>query len=386
MTSKNTSYTSFTRPIVSSFAIAIIVTACDPGTDQTQIEKLKSERDSLKNARTEITEKIASLEATIASQDTSRQVRITNVTTIDLAPQTFEHFFTVQGMVESDQNAQIFPEAAGKITSIKVNEGDKVKKGQVLLTIDNKIVGNQIDEVKSRLSLAEIVFKKQSSLWDQKIGSEIQFLEAKNNYESLKQNLEALQSQLALYSIYAPFSGVIDEIFPKEGEMAAPQMPAFRLVNTDNMYIKSDVTERYLSSLKAGDEVNVSFPGIGLKQSTTIERLGSFINPNNRTFKVRLSLKNEEGKLKPNLLAELKIRDYVADSTVVMAASLVQMTPSGEEFVYALEDNKAKKLTVTTGMTYNGQVEILNGLSGTETLIDKGARSIKNGDTVNVQN
>lgn len=386
MTTKNTSYTSIMRPIVSSFAIALIAVACSPGTDQNQLDKLKLERDSLKSARAEITERITTIEATISDQDTSRNIRITNVTTLNLAPQTFEHFFTVQGMVESDQNAQLYPEAAGKITSIKVSEGDKVSKGQVLLTIDSKIVSNQIDEVKSRLSLAEIVFKKQSSLWDQKIGSEIQFLEAKNNYESLKQNLEALQSQLALYSISAPFSGVIDEIFPKEGEMAAPQMPAFRLVNTDNMYIKSDVTERYLSSLKAGDKVNVSFPSIGITQSTTIERLGSFINPNNRTFKVRLGLKNEEGKLKPNLLAELKIRDYVADSAVVIAASLVQMTPTGEEFIYALEDNKAKKMAVTTGMTYNDQVEIISGLKGNETLIDKGARSIKDGDIVNVQN
>lgn len=386
MKTAQTFYTSSMRPIVSSLAIALIAVACGPGGEQTPTDKLKAERDSLKNARLELNDQITAIEAQISSQDTSKNVRITNVTTIALAPETFEHYFTVQGMVESDQNAQIYPEAAGKITSIRVKEGDKVTKGQVLLTIDSKILSNQIDELKSRLGLAEIVFKKQSSLWDQKIGSEIQFLEAKNNYESLKQNLEALQSQLAMYTISAPFSGTIDEIFPKEGEMAAPQMPAFRLINTDNMYIKSDVTERYLSEIKAGDKVNVNFPSIGTSQTTTIQRLGSFINPNNRTFKVKLALDNAGGNLKPNLLAELQIRDYVADSAVVIPTSMVQMTPSGEEFVYAINDNKAEKISIKTGLSYNDRVEIVSGLNGSEILIDKGARSIKNGDSVSVQN
>jgi len=384
MNTKNQRYTMTTKAILVLSATAITLGACQSGNEGGEFNTLVQERDSLKAARKEISAQIQTLEERIQTIDTNRVIRVINVTTMEAKPESFEHYFTVQGIVETDQNAQLFPEAAGRVTSIWVKEGTKVVKGQKLITLDNSIVVKQIQELKSRLSLAENVYKKQEKLWDQKVGSEIQYLEAKNNYESLKQNMETLMAQNDLYVINAPFGGVIDEINIKEGEMAGPQMPVIRLINTDDMYIKSDVTERYLDKIKAGDSVRVFFPGINDEQHTTIARIGEFINPNNRTFKIRLSLKNDKDLLKPNLLGELNIRDYVNDSTVVIPSSMVQMTPSGDEFVFLLEDNKTKKVAIETGMTYNDRVEILSGLSGGEVLIDKGARSIKDGDTVNV--
>ena len=373
------------RPLINIAIAAMIFTACSSGGGNESLDQLIVKRDSLKELRTEINASLMEVETQISALDTQQSAQLTKVTVMEAQHSRFEHYFTVQGVVETDQNAQIFPEAAGKVLSIPVKEGDRVSKGQLMMQLDNSIVSNQIQEVKARLGLAETVFKKQEALWNQNIGSEIQYLEAKNNYESLKQNLETLMSQRDLYAITAPFSGVVDEISLKVGEMAAPQMPAFRLINTDEMYIKADVTERYLSVIKEGDLVEVNFPGVGVKQASKVGRIGQYINPNNRTFKIRLKLNNEGNKLKPNLLGELKIRDYVNDSTIVVPTSLIQMTPSGEEFVYTLENNQARKVMVTTGQSYNDRVEVLSGLQPGAVLINKGARSIKEGENVIVE-
>jgi len=340
---------------------------------------------ALLSACAEPTSEEADVTADVANTEAVSDERIVSVTALQLAPTNFNHYFTVQGIVEADQNAQIFPEAPARITSIKVQEGDQVSKGDVLMTLDSRIVDNQIDELKLRLDLAETVYKKQEELWSQEIGSELQYLQAKNNYESLEQNLEAVQAQKSLYVIKAPFSGVVDEITPKEGEMANPAMPVIRLINMKDVYIKSDVTERYLSKIKAGDMVEVTFPSLGIKKETKIYRLGNYINPANRTFKIKLNLDNADMQLKPNLLGELKIRDYYSDSTAVIPTSLVQMTPSGDQFVYAIEKGKAKKVAIITGMSYDGMIEVTEGLSGSEKLIDKGARSVKEGDKLDIQ-
>ncbi len=372
------------RPLIQLFALALVLSACSQPSGSEDLDKLKMTRDSLKSMRTELTDELNALEAKIDALDTNKLLRVTNVTTLEVNTSRFEHFFTVQGSVETDQNALLFPEALGKVTAIWVAEGKKVTKGQKLLTLDNSIVTQQIQELQSRLTLVETVYKKQEKLWEQKVGSEIQYLEAKNNYESLKQNLETLMAQNDMYVITAPFNGVIDEINIKEGEMAAPQMPVMRLVNTDKVYIKSDVTERYLGKIKGGDSVKVVFPSINETHNTTISRMGEFINPNNRTFKVRMELDNKKGTLKPNLLGELNIRDYVNDSALVIPTSLVQMTPAGESFVYLLENGTAKKAEITTGMSYNDEVVVLTGLTAGAVMIEKGARSIKDGDSVNV--
>lgn len=327
----------------------------------------------------ESSEQVASNDSTSSAENT------TVITAMQLARKDFSHYFTVQGLVEADQNAQLFPEAPGKITSILVKEGDKVSKGQALMTIDSKIVTYQINELKSRLQLAKLVYEKQESLWSQEIGSEIQYLEAKNNYEVLENNVETLEAQKSLYLMSAPFSGEVDEINPKIGEMANPAMPAFRLINMKSVYIKADITERYLGQIKAGDVAVAAFPSMDHEVETKIGRIGNFINPNNRTFKITLDLPNSENVLRPNLLAEISIRDYASDSAVVIPAALIQMTQTGQEFVYTVVNGVAKKVEIKTGLTYQSNVEITEGLIGTEMLIERGARSVKDGDKVAIQ-
>jgi len=238
------------------------------GSSEFEIDVLTAKRDSLKDAKASISTQISDLESSIATLDTSIEKRITVVTAVDLQPTTFSHFFKVQGNVETDQNAVIVPEVQGRITSIRVKEGQRVNKGNVILTIDSKVLQNNIDETQSRYDLTEVVFKKQESLWNQQIGSEIQFLEAKNNMDATKQRLEALKAQLAMYSVKAPFAGIIDELRPKVGEMASPMSPVARIINLDEMYIKCDVSESYLSKIQEGD---TSHPWSALSQRRSPE-------------------------------------------------------------------------------------------------------------------
>lgn len=375
------------RPFAILLLLTLIVTACGGGADN-DLSKLTQKRDSLMTLNTEIIQELATVKAHIAELDTSTRARVLNVTAMQLKPTRFEHFFKVQGVVEANENAQIFPEAPGRITSIKVKEGQKVSKGQVLMTLDSKVIANQMEEVKSRLALAKIVFKKQDDLWNQQVGSEIQYLEAKNNYESLEYNLETLQSQLAMYTITAPYAGIVDDVMPKTGEMANPAMPVIRLISMNDAYLKADVTEGYLAKIKEGDSVQINFPSMKAKTTSTIERIGSFINPNNRTFKIRINLKDSKVNLKPNMLAELMIRDHKRDNVAVVPSSLIQMTPEGNEFVYVIQmvdgQTKATKVMIKSGMSYKGMTEIIKGLTGNEKLVDKGARSIKEGDVIAV--
>jgi membrane fusion protein (multidrug efflux system) len=367
----------------------IFLAACQ-GTPETDIDVLKAKRDSLKEVKSNVSNEISDLEANIAMLDTSSEKRITVVTSLQLEPSNFSHYFTVQGNVETDQNAVIIPEVQGKITSIKVKEGQKVSKGDIILTVDSRVVQNNIDETKARLDLAEIVFKKQENLWNQNIGSEIQYLEAKNNRDALVQRMEALQAQLDMYNVRAPFSGVIDELRPKVGELANPMTPVARIINLDKVYLKCDVSESYLSKIGEGDQVSVYFPSTGQKLDTEISRIGKYINPQNRSFVIRLNIDNKDNLLMPNLLGEVKIRDYSMDSTAVLASSIIQQLPDNSDFVYVLEKNgssyKTVRRSIKTGLSYDGRTHVTAGLKGTESIVVEGSRAIRDGETVLLAN
>ncbi|MBL4624056.1 MAG: efflux RND transporter periplasmic adaptor subunit [Flavobacteriales bacterium] len=212
--------------------------------------KLKQEKDSLREVYTEISAKMAELDVQIAVLDTATKVRIPLVTVSPIEVKGFEHYFVVQGAVEADKNALVYPEAMGEIVAIRVKEGQSVSKGDVIMELDAKLVRSQIKELQTSYSFVKEMFEKQEKLWNQKIGSEIQFLEAKNNKERMEQSMKTLKARLDLYIVRAPFAGTIDEIVPKIGEAAAPQMPVARVVNLSKVYIKSDVSENYISSVK----------------------------------------------------------------------------------------------------------------------------------------
>ena len=236
--------------------------------------------------------------------------------------------------------------------------------------------------------MANTIYEKQKSLWDQKVGSEVQYLEAKTNLMSLERKLETLQSQLAMYNIKAPFDGIIDEIFGKVGEVASPAMPVLRIINLKEVYIKSDVSERYLGKIKVGDTAVINFPSLDISMKSQISRIGNFINPGNRTFKIRFEIQNSDSKLKPNLLAEVNIMDYAKNQAIIIPTKVIQETPVGDEFVYVLKRNgspRAEKHIIQSGFAYKGSVEIVEGLDAGDELIVQGGRSIKDGEIVEVK-
>jgi RND family efflux transporter MFP subunit len=342
-------------------------------------------KDSLRHAKNDIAEKINEVEDQLKLMDSSGNHNVPVVVVKDVDVKMFRHYFQVHGVVETDQNAVLNPEVMAKIVSIEAGEGDFVTKGKTLVSLDSKVVQNNIAEVNTQIVLAQTIYDKQKSLWDQKIGSEIQYIEAKSNLESLNRKLETLEAQLAMYTIKAPFNGVVDEIIAKVGEMSSPGMPVLRIINLNEVYIKSDVSERYLDKIKIGDTAVISFPSLGINMSSQISRIGNFINPGNRTFKIRFEIKNPDSKLIPNLLAEVNIMDYMSNKTIVIPTKVIQETPTGEEFVFVLKRNgmpRAEKHIVKSGLSYKGQIEILEGLKAGDELIVQGGRSIKDGEIV----
>lgn len=372
---------------IAAIALATLV-GCDAPKDSTPIGQLKQKKDSLKEVYADISKQMAELDAQIALMDTSTEARLPLVTTSGIEIKGFEHYFMVQGAVEADKNALVYPEAMGEIVAINVSEGQKVNKGDVILRLDAKMIQSQIKEVETSYDFVKEMFEKQEKLWNQKIGSEMQYLEAKSNKEGLEQRLKTLKAQLDLYVVRAPFSGTVDEIVPKVGEAAAPQMPVARIVNLNDVYIKSDVSENYLASVKKGTDAKVYFSSLDKSFMTKVNRSGDFINANNRTFKVRFDLDNSSGELIPNMLADIHILDYALDTAIVIPSKIIQEDRKSNEYIYVLDRssgaNTVKKVVIKTGMSYKGETVILEGLTGKEQYIDQGARSVQDGDIVEV--
>jgi membrane fusion protein, multidrug efflux system len=378
------------KKVLLIITVVSIFTACSNNGNQVDgdLALLMAERDAAKAKKDSISEVIVGLETKIAALDTTQKLSL--VTLAEFQPKKFEHFVKVHGVVKTDDMAMINAESQGKIESISINEGQKVTKGQVLATVNGDVIRRSIAELENRLELAQTIFERQEKLWKQNIGSEIQYLQAKNERDALQKSLQTTQEQLSMTVIKAPFTGVIDEIFPKEGEYTSPGAPFFRLINLDNVYIKADVSETYISSIGVGDSVDVIMPNSEVAViRTSISRVGNFINPDNRTFKIRLDVPNKNYLLKPNMLAEINIRDYNNDSTLVIPENLILQGAQSKLYVFTAEmqgDGIARvtKKVLKTGLTYNNEVEILSGLAPGAKIVDKGARGIQEGELVEV--
>jgi RND family efflux transporter MFP subunit len=275
----------------------------------------------------------------------------------------------------------------GVITSVLVKEGDRVSKGQTLAVIDDAVLRQSVEELKTGLDLASTVFEKQQNLWNQKIGSEVQYLQAKNNKEGLERKLATLNSQLAMARITSPISGVIDEVNIKPGEAAAPGLGVIRVVNLSEVKVKARIADSYINAVKKGDEVKITLPDIKEEFSGKVSFVGQVVNPQSRTFDIEVSLKNRDEKLKPNMLAVVNINDKTVKDAIVIDANFVQQSESGDiVFVAGTEGNsqKAEMRKVKTGLTYNGQVEVLEGLKAGERLITSGYQDLVDGQVIKI--
>ena len=365
-------------------ALVTLLACGDSGDD---LAAKKNELDSYRSELKELKTKIASLEEEIAAEDPSavNQDKATLVTTMAVPTKTFRHYLEVRGSVTSEKNVLVSARVPAVVERVVVQEGDRVRKGQVLLVQDAKTIRRSIDELRTSLELATTRFERQKNLWDKKIGTEIQYLEAKNNKESLERRIASTQAQLDDYTIRAPFSGTVDDVLVKQGEITQPGTPLVQLVSLEDMYINADVSEAYLGKFDVGDSVEVTFPSLNQSLMSTISAIGEVINQNNRTFTIEVKLPNETSLLRPNLLAVLRIEDFHQPDAVVVPANLILSDNQGD-YVYVAEEKNgqltATKKSVERGMTYDSETLITTGLSGGEQLIREGFRDVAEGMNV----
>ena len=368
---------------LSVWSLALLAMSACGGTDS-GLEGKKSELKEYREELKELKSKISSLEEEIAAEDPTalNRDKATLVTTEPVPVKTFRHFLEVRGSVTSDRNITISAEAPAMVQRVLAQEGERVKKGQVLVQQDAETSRRGLEELQTSLELATTRFERQKKLWDQKIGTEIQFLEAKNAKETLERRIAASRSQLADYTVRAPFSGTIDKVFIKEGEMAQPGVPLVRLVSLQDMFIEADVSESYLGEFQTGDTVEVTFPSLNKSLTSTISSIGEVIDQNNRTFAIEVKLPSDAKLLRPNLLAVLRIEDFHQPNAVVVPTNLILSDNQGD-YVYVATEQEgglvATKKRVERGLTYQNETLIASGLDGDEQLINQGFREVAEG-------
>lgn len=344
----------------------------------------KAELEKLRKEEAVIRDKIRKLQAEIAVTDTTlRQVREVSIT--EVKPAYFRHYIEVQGKVDGDENVTVSADVPGTITKVNVSAGDKVKKGTVLATLDNEVYSRNMEELRSQRDFAKTLYLKQKALWDQKIGTEVQYLSAKNNLDALDRKMATVREQLAQTLITSPINGTVDAVNIKIGQAVAPGIPAFRVVNFNKLKVKAEVAEAFISKIHQGDMVDIHFPDLKKTITTEIAYSGQAIDPLNRTFNVEVELGPDEEDLHPNMIAVLKIADYEKDSSVTLPVNVVQTTPEGSYVFLATNRGGkmiAQKRNVQVGRNYNGMLEITQGLKSGEPVITSGFQDLADGQPI----
>jgi membrane fusion protein (multidrug efflux system) len=372
-----------------TLALALLFTACGNKStdidalvkagDLKQLRALKQEETTQLNATKA---KINVLDEAIAQLDNNKGLSL--ITSFVAAPERFEHFITVQADMKTRKNVALLPEFSGSLLRFHVAEGQKVKKGTLLATLDDGGLEQQLEQLKLQLALAKTTFERSQRLWDQKIGSEIQFLEAKTRYESQEKMVEQMQAQLAKTKVFAPFNGTVDELLVNEGANVIPgRTPILRIVNLNSMYAEAQLPERYLSKVQKGTPVLLEMPMLEAEQETQIQTLGNFINPSNRTFRVEAPLQNTEGKIKPNLMGKMKINDYSNPAALMIPQHIVRENTEGKSYIFTLKETAtegvyiAQRQFITLGQVSEDKVEVVAGIKIGDRIVDEGANSIE---------
>lgn len=353
------------------------------------LETIRTKKTELEATHKELTVQISQLDAKIAELTPAGKIPLT--TTFVAQQSVFKHYLELQGNVTTKSNLVIYPEFSGILEQVLVKEGQAVKKGQILAKISDGGLSQQLAQLEIQADLAKTTFERQERLWNQKIGSEMQYLQAKSTYEAQQKAVIQLEEQIAKTVVTAPFDGTIDDVITDQGSVVAPgQSQLFRIINLNNMYIETDVPESHLKNVVKGKEVIVTFPILGETTTTKIRQAGNFINPSNRTFKIEVAVNNKNKVIKPNLTAKLQINDYTNEAAILIPQSIISENAQGQQYIYKI-DNKnesgegvAQRVIVETGLTQGDNIEILSGIAIDDEIILEGARSVKNNQTVKV--
>ena len=368
--------------------ITFVIFSCSPGSGlekkKAQLAEYQAEHDALKI-------KIADLEKEIARLDTSAEIRKPKLVTLTpVQSGVFNHYIDVQGTVDSEENIAVQPGMPGQVTKVNVHEGDMVKAGQILAEVDNRVIRESISQLQTNVDFAKTAFEKQQRLWNQKIGTEIQFLQSKTQFESLQKNMVTLQAQLDMSRIKSPINGMVDAVNIKVGEYAAPGMlGAFRVVNFGKMKVKAKIADSYIGKVKLGNPVRIYLSDINDTIQGKISFVGKVVNPMTRSFDIEIDLGATSTDVRPNMMASLKINDENIDNAMSVQSNLVQKDPSGSMYVMISEGSaanmKARKKLVKTGISSGARIIVLEGLSGNEQLIEAGYQEVVDGQLISLK-
>ena len=365
-----------------AIALAAVLVACSAKSSDDK----KSQLESLKKEQADLTKKISALEAEIAKANPDAvTVKTKDVTVTELATKKFDHYVQTQGSIDAEENINVSAKSPGTITQVYVTEGQSVSKGQVLAQLDNSIIKANVEGMKAQLELAKTVYERQKNLWDQKIGTEVQYLKAKTDKEALEKQVAATLEQEDMTKIKAPISGTVDAVIAKVGEGAAPGQPAFRVVNTSNLKIKASVSEAYITNIKKGNKVLVNIPELKKQLTGQVKFVGKTIDPLSRTFSVEVNLADND-QLRPNMTATIKVVYHTEPSSIVVPVNVIQSL-NNEKIVYIAEnDGKqtvARKKVVTVDGIFGTEAQVV-GLQAGDKLITFGYQGLNDGDPIKI--
>lgn len=353
------------------------------------MKEIKAKRAQLNKQQRDLKEAIDQLNQYIDSHE--KKERPALVTAAVVTDTVFKHYVEVQGNVATDQNVVLNAEYSGVLTQVYVKEGQRVSKGQRLAKIDDGGLASQVAQQEAQLALAQTTFERQKRLWEQKIGSEIQYLQAKTNFEAARNATQQLRSQLAKTVITAPFSGVVDDVIADPGQVVVPgQTPVIRLVNLSNMYVKASIPETYLKNVAIGTQVKVNLASIDKNFTGTVRQVGNYINPNNRSFDIKIAIPNEDGLVKPNLIATVKVNDFTAENAITIPENILQENAQGQTIAFKYKPindslGVAERLILETGLSYENHTLVKAGLKKGDTIIKEGAKTLRDGQKVTIK-
>jgi membrane fusion protein (multidrug efflux system) len=369
--------------------VSFVLVGASACQEQPEVEQKKAQLATYKEELFQLKASISQLENELVAMGAiETNTNLILVSTFEAERGLFEHRMEVRGSVRSRNNIMLSAEVPGAVTDVRIVEGQSVKKGEVMIVQDAQVLLRSINELKSSLGLATTMYERQKKLWESNIGTEVQYLEAKNRMESLELRLATTQSELSKTRIKAPFTGVIDMVDIRTGEIAQPGLPIIRLVSLSKMYVRADVSESMVGKFKRDQLVEVFFPSTDERLNSKISAIGQVINPQNRTFEIEVRL-NTDITLKPNMITVLTLTDYVNDNAIAVPTKIIQTDREGK-FIYAIEQRDGQDMAIRhdieTGITYGTKTEITAGLDGGEILVDKGGLELSDGTLVNIAN
>ncbi len=375
-------------------ATAAMLVACG-GKPEGDVATKHADLDRLKERYKATADSIKAIEEWLVEHDTTMRRNLSVITSVAVAATPFTHFVDVHGNVRADKAAALFSNG-GRVRKIHVGPGDRVGQGDLIITIDNNLAAEQIQQAEAAYELARTAFEKQQTLWNQKIGSEMQFLQAKSQKEQAEAGLSAMREQQRLTNITAPFAGTVDDIMVRVGDMTSPMQAAARVVDLSGVQLEADVPESYLRTVRTGAPVKVSFPSVSDSTlNAKIDHVGEYIDPSNRTFKVTVRVPQGEKMMRPNLLSDISIQDYHSDSALVVPSRAVLQDVKGNNYIFVLdrtkgEEAQARKVMVKRVSEYRGSLSIMpvdaGALKGGERIVDEGAKNVTDGLTVRIAN